>query len=203
MLKNIFVTKNYIEIWMKNMIDTKKRILEIAVKKKALEFGKFTLTSGAKSSYYFDGRKLTLDPEANYLISEIFLPIVIASGAQFIGGPTMGADPIVGSVISLSFQNKTPISGLIIRKETKSHGQQNLIEGNPVRGESVVIVDDTCSTGGSLIHSIDAVEKFGCSVNTVLCVLDRNMGGSDKIKASGYKFLSIFSTNSDGELNIN
>ena len=105
------------EIWMKKMIDKKKRILQIAVQKKALEFGEFTLTSGEKSSYYFDGRKLTLDPEANHLISEIFLPIVIASGSQFIGGPTMGADPIVGSVISLSFQNKTPISGLIIRKE--------------------------------------------------------------------------------------
>ena len=185
------------------MIDKKKRILEIAVQKKALEFGNFTLTSGETSSYYFDGTKLTLDREAIYLISEIFIPVVVASGAKFIGGPTVGADPIVGSMISLSFKNKTPISGLIIRKETKSHGQQNLIEGSPVRGESVIIVDDTCSTGGSLIHSIAAVEKLGCSVNTVLCILDRNMGGSDKIKASGYKFSSIFSTNSSGELNIN
>jgi len=185
------------------MIEKKKRILEIAIQKKALEFGEFTLTSGEKSSYYFDGRKLTLDPEANHLISEIFLSIIIASGSKFIGGPTMGADPIIGSVACLSFKNKTPVSGLIIRKETKSHGKQNLIEGTPIIGESVAIVDDTCSTGGSLIHSISAVEEFGCIVNMVLCVLDRNMGGSDKIKRSGYKFLSIFSTNPDGEVNIN
>lgn len=185
------------------MIEKKKRILEIAIQKKALEFGEFTLTSGEKSSYYFDGRKLTLDPEANHLISEIFLSIVIASGSKFIGGPTMGADPIVGSLVGLSFKNRTPVSGLIIRKETKLHGKQNLIEGIPRAGESVVIVDDTCSTGGSLIHSISVVEEFGCSVNMVLCVLDRNMGGSDKIRASGYKFLSLFSTNHDGELSIN
>ena len=73
MLKDIFVIRNYIEIWIKKMIDKKKRILEIAVQKKALEFGNFTLTSGETSSYYFDGRKLTLDPEASYLLSLIHI----------------------------------------------------------------------------------------------------------------------------------
>ncbi|MQG19015.1 MAG: orotate phosphoribosyltransferase [SAR202 cluster bacterium] len=185
------------------MLDKKKRIMEIAVNKKALEFGRFTLTSGQQSPYYFDGRKLTLDGEASNLIAEIFLPKIIDSGSEFIAGPTMGADPIIGSVLSLSFIKKTPLSGLIIRKEAKLHGKQNLIEGNPVPGKSVVVVDDTCSTGGSLIHSIEAVEKFGCKVSLVLCILDRNMGGSRKIQDAGHKFLSIFSTNQNGDLYIN
>ena len=173
------------------MGDRHVAILEAAKRLRALQFGEFTLSSGAKGTYYFDGRLLTLDPEGASLVARAFLPILIECGAEAIAGPTVGADPIVAAVALLSHLDGHPIPGLIVRKEAKHHGAGRMIEGPLVAGARVAVVDDACTSGASLFHAIDAVEDAGCKVVKVLCILDRLEGGSAEIRRRGYDFASL------------
>jgi len=177
-----------------------QKILEVAKRRKAITFGEIRLTSGEISRYYFDGRLITLDPEGAYYIARAFLPRLKKCGAEAIAGPTLGADPIISSIVVMSYTESDPIVGLIVRQKAKHHGSKNIIEG-PIRpGAAVAVVDDTCSTGGSLIHAIETIEAAGCRVVKVMCVLDRHMGGSDEIKKRGYDFLALLSADKEGRI---
>mgnify|MGYP001024962873 FL=1 len=178
--------------------DTAQAILELAKVKGALMFGEFKLSAGGTSSYYFDGRMITLDPEGANLISQVFIPVINRCGAEALAGPTLGADPIVSSIAALSFKEGTPIPGLIVRKEAKAHGGKRGIEGPLVEGSNVAVVDDTCSTGASLFLAIDAVEAAGCKVVKVLSILDRHQGGSEELKRRGYDFFTILEADAEG-----
>ncbi len=175
-------------------------ILELAKRNGALHFGEFKLSSGGTSSYYFDGRLVTLDPEGAYLVARAFLPILAECRAEAIAGPTVGADPIVSSVAVMSFKRGTPVSGLIVRMEPKRHGAGRMIEGNLQPGVAVAVVDDSCSTGGNLLHAIAAVEEAGCRVVKVMCILDRHQGGSDEIRRRGYDFVALLEADEDGNI---
>ena len=158
------------------------RLLDLALERGAIRYGDFTLSSGRKSTYYFDGRLLSLDPEGAYLLGHALLPLLTGAGVSAVGGPTLGADPIVAAVATASWQQGTPIPAFIVRKEAKGYGMGQMIEGPlPPAGASVAIVDDACTTGGSLFHAIDAAEAAGYRVGLVLAALDRNEGGSDAI----------------------
>ena len=138
------------------------RLLELALERGAIRYGDFTLSSGRKSSYYFDGRLLSLDPEGAYLLGHALLPLLTDAGVEAVGGPTLGADPIVTAVATASWQQGTPMPAFIVRKEAKGYGMGQMIEGPlPPAGASVAIVDDACTTGGSLFHAIDAAEEAG------------------------------------------
>ena len=179
-------------------VSDRDAILRAAKRLGALQFGDFTLTSGAKGTYYFDGRLLTLDPEGATLVARAFLPMLIDCGAEAIGGPTLGADPIVATVAMASHLQGHSIPGLIIRMKVKEHGTGRLIEGPLVKGSKVAVVDDACTRGGSLLHAIDAVEGAGCSVVKVLCILDRLEGGSAEIRRRGYDFASLLQPDGTG-----
>jgi nicotinate-nucleotide adenylyltransferase len=175
-------------------------ILELSKRSGALRFGEFTLSSGGTSSYYFDGRLVTLDPEGAYLVAEAFLPILAECRAEAIAGPTVGADPIVSSVAVMSFKRGTPVTGLIVRMEAKRHGKGRMIEGNLKPGAAVAVVDDSCSTGRSLLHAIATVEEVGGRVVKVMCILDRHQGGSDEIRRRGYNFVALLEADEDGNI---
>ena len=130
--------------------NTATRLLQLALEMGALRYGDFTLTSGKKSTYYFDGRLLSLHPEGAYLASQALLPLVRAAGAEAIGGPTLGADPIVAAVSMASHLESggAPVPAFIVRKEAKEHGMGNAVEGHMTGGSKVAVVDDTCTTGG-------------------------------------------------------
>ena len=180
---------------------TMARLLELALERSAIRYGDFTLSSGRKSTYYFDGRLLSLDPEGAHLIGKAMLPLLSDAGVAAIGGPTLGADPIVAAVAMASWQQGTPLPAFIVRKEAKEHGMAQLIEGPlPPPGTSVAIVDDACTTGGSLFHAIAAAEAAGCTVGLVMAVLDRNEGGSDTIRQRGYRFASLLAAGADGSI---
>ncbi len=181
-------------------MESANAILDVAQRTGALAFGEFTLSSGRTSSYYFDGRKLTLDPEGLYLVARALLPLVRAAGAEAIAGPTVGADPIVSAVAMLSHLDGEPVPGLIVRKEAKEHGMGQLIEGPLREGSSVAVVDDSCTMGGSLFHAVKAMEDAGCRVVKVLCVLDRREGGSDEIRRRGYDFATLLEADADGKI---
>ena len=178
-------------------------ILELAKARGALTFGEFKLSAGGTSSYYFDGRIITLDPEAGYHVARAILPILRQCRAQAIAGPTLGADPIVASVSVVSHLEGYPVPGLIVRMEAKGHGGQRIIEG-PLAdlGENarVAVVDDACTSGSSLMRAIAAVEAAGHQVVKVITLLDRNEGGSDEIRRRGYDFVALLEANDQGEI---
>ena len=177
-----------------------ERLLSLAVSSGALKYGDFTLSSGKKSKYYFDGRLLSLDPVGSRLIAEALLPVLQAAGVDAVGGPTLGADPIVAAIAVISGQQGRPMPGFIVRKEAKAHGTGQAIEGPLLPGTRVAIVDDTCTTGGSLFHAIEAAEAVGCEVVKVAAVLDRNEGGSEELRRRGYDFAALLRANQDGEV---
>ncbi len=177
------------------------RLLDLALERGAIRYGDFTLSSGRKSSYYFDGRLISLDPEGAYLLGHALLPLLTDAGVSAVGGPTLGADPIVAAVATASWQQGTPIPAFIVRKEAKGYGMAQMIEGPlPPPGTSVAIVDDACTTGGSLFHAIDAAEDAGYKVGLVLAALDRNEGGSDAIRDRGYPFAALLTAGEDGRI---
>ena len=177
-------------------------ILDLSKKLGALQFDEFQLTSGTPSSYYFDGRVVTLDPEGAYRVGRALLPLVVESGAQAVAGPAVAAVPIVTSIGVAGFLEGTPIHGLIVRSELKRHGTMNRIEGTVTPGTKVAVVDDTCSTGGSLLDAIEAVEESGCRVVKVMCILDRRMGGSDEIRHRGYDFTALLEATEAGDITL-
>jgi orotate phosphoribosyltransferase len=184
---------------MRNQLNTE--IKELAFEIGALLYGSFNLSAGGKkSSFYFDGRMLTLDPKGSYLVAKAILPLVASSGAEAIAGPTLGADPIVAAVSMLSHIEENQIPGLIVRNQPKSHGTQKLIEGNLTPGLKVAVVDDTCSSGKSIFHAVAALEKAECEITAIFSILDRNEGGSEEIKKQGYKFDSLLFATPEGEI---
>ena len=177
-----------------------EEIRQLALRLGALQFGEFHLSAGGVSPYYFDGRLLTLDPEGAHRVAKAFMPVVRASGAEAVAGPTLGADPIVGALVVMSYGAPAPVAGLLVRSGAKGHGTGRTVEGPVKPGARVVVLDDACSTGGSLLHAIEAVEKEECQVVKVLCILDRRQGGSDEIRRRGYDFAAILAANEQGEL---
>ena len=177
------------------------KILEKCKELDALKFGEFTLVSGAKSSYYFDGRLLTMSPEGSNLVAQALLPAIRASGAQAVGGPAVAAVPMVTGIAMLSGQDGgRPVPGFFVRPQAKDHGMGKLIEGPLPAGVPVAIVDDACSTAGSLYQAIDAAVAAGHEVVFVGCVLDRNQGGSERLRNDGYELFAVLTSNASGNV---
>ncbi len=179
-----------------------QRILQVARERRALTYGDYTLSSGQKSSYYFDGRRLTLDPEGSYLVGRAFWQLLDGADVQAIGGPTLGADPIVTAVALTSHLEGNSMAAFIVRKEAKTHGTGQLIEGPLEKGSRVAIVDDSCSTGGSLFHAVEAAEAAGCTVVKVLAILDRHQGGSVELRRLGYEFVCLLEASPEGKVGV-
>jgi nicotinate (nicotinamide) nucleotide adenylyltransferase len=182
--------------------DNGSRLLQVALERGALKYGEFTLVSGKKSSYYFDGRLLSLDPEGAHLIARAMLPILREAGAEAVGGLTLGADPMVAGIALASHLGGGPIPGFIVRKEAKAHGTRQGIEGPLEPGCSVAIIDDVCTSGGSLFQAIAAVEAAGCTVVKVLAILDRREGGSEEIRRLGYDFVALLQVTPEGKIEV-
>ena len=175
-------------------------LLRLALDVGALQFGEFKLTAGETTGFYFDGRLVTLDPEGSYRVASALYPRLIACGAGVVAGPAVAAVPMVASIATVSYLEGSPIVALIVRPEAKEHGTGRLIEGQLTPGAKVAVVDDTCSTGGSLLHAIEAVENAGCEVVKVLCILDRHQGGSDEIRRRGYDFEALLEADAEGNI---
>ena len=183
-------------------MSTVERLLELAELRGALKYGDFTLSSGQKSTYYFDGRLLSLDPEGAHLIARALLPLLRRAGAQAVGGPTMAAVPIVTAVALTSYleDEGTPMAAFAVRRDAKSHGTQQQLEGPLIPGSRVAIVDDACTTGGSLLDAIGAAEAVGCEVALVAVILDRHQGGSDELRRRGYEFVALLEASPEGRV---
>lgn len=175
-------------------------ILRLAKDKGALQFGEFLLSAGKRSNYYFDGRLVTLDPQGAQLVTAALLPVMYESGAEAIAGPAVAAVPMVAAITLSSQEHGRPVPGLIVRAQAKGHGTGRLIEGPLINGSRVAVVDDTCSTGASLFHAINALEAKQCRIVKVMCILDRKQGGSDELRSRGYDFMALLEADEQGEV---
>jgi orotate phosphoribosyltransferase len=132
----------------------------------------FLLVSGQYSDEYLDCKLALSQPAAMAVLGQVFLSR-IAVNAVAIGGLTMGSDPIAMSTSQVSFGTPKPLRWFTVRKEAKGHGQKKLVEGSVKPGESVVVVDDVCTTGGSTVKAIEAARDFGLNVAQVIVLVDR------------------------------
>ena len=185
-----------------NLKSIATRLYDRAMELDSLKFGDFTLSSGQKSTYYFDGRMLSTDPEGADLISQAFSIAIDDSGAEAFGGPTVAAVPIVGALALRSHLDGKKRTGFFVRPEQKEHGAGKQIEGNLQPGMKVAAFDDTVSTGGSLLAAIDAVQEFGCEVVLVMAILDRHQGGSDELARRGIPFFKLWESTPDGKVTV-
>lgn len=187
------------------MIGEREVLLEI-LKTLSYEEGEFILKSGKKSDFYIDARETALNPEGMYLTGAIMYNMVreIPEIAA-VGGVSVGADPLVCSVVLYAYGLKDNLAGFFIRKEPKGHGRNLWIEGakNLKKGMNVVILEDVVTTGGSSLKAIEVTEKEGYKVVGVIALLDRLDGGKEAIESKGYLFKSIYNLNDlrQGKLN--
>lgn len=170
-----------------------KRQLLGLLKKEAFKKGKFILSSGKESNFYLDGRIITMTPEGAYLVASIMMDMIKADGADALGGPTLGADPIVGAVAVLSHLNKVPLKTFIVRKAAKEHGTQRQIEGPALKQDDrVVLVDDVATTGKSLVEAKQVLDGMKIKVVKAIVIVDRNEGAKENLDSAGLKLESIF-----------
>ncbi|MCM8786274.1 MAG: orotate phosphoribosyltransferase [Candidatus Omnitrophica bacterium] len=169
-----------------------KEKLKNILLKKAVFLKEVVLSSGKKSNFYIDCRIVTLSPEGLYLVSKIIFEMIKNENIDAIGGLTLGADPIVSGVCLISYIEKNPINGFIVRNVKKEHGLEKIIEGNLKENWNVVIVDDVATTGSSILKAIEVVENYKCKVKKVICIVDREEGAKEEIEKKGYKLETIF-----------
>jgi orotate phosphoribosyltransferase len=145
-----------------------------------------------KSHYYINGKKTCCDPDGLYNLSRLILERIKPYKPDAIGGPTLGADPIVGAVTALSHIIGPTTPWFIVRKEPKGHGTQSQIEGADIAGKRVVIVEDVITTGGSVLKAIEVVQSLGCEVLDVIAIVDREQGGVEAFEKANISYSPIF-----------
>jgi orotate phosphoribosyltransferase len=174
-------------------INNLKSELLALLQKEAFKKGRFILSSGKESNYYLDGRIITMLPQGAYLTGTIMLEMFKKDKPDAFGGPTMGADPIVGAVAALSHINKIPLKTFIVRKAVKEHGTQRQVEGPALKaGDRVVLVDDVATSGKSLIESKAVLDAMGVVVLKAMVIVDRDEGARDNLKKVNCPLESIF-----------
>lgn len=152
----------------------------------------YTLSSGRKSRFYIDCKKVTLDAEGAFLVGRLLLDEIEDLDVDAVGGMTIGADPLAVATALLSSGTEHQVGAFIVRKEPKPHGDAPYIEGNLPRGSRVVVVDDVLTGGRSTIQTIQILREAGCQVAGVVVLVDRKEGGRERLEALGIPVRSLF-----------
>lgn len=154
----------------------------------ALQFGDFTLASGAKSKYYINIKKASTNPQVLYLISQLMAEEMQMKNIH----PDRIAGVVLGSVpLAAALSMATGIPYVMVRKEKKDHGTGQLIEGDLREGDEVMVVEDVITTAGSSIKAIETLREAGASVKTVMSVIDREGGGRENLSAANISLISL------------
>ncbi len=150
--------------------------------------GRVTLASGKEADYYVDLRRVTLDGAAAPLVGEVMTDLVADWRFDAVGGLTLGADPVAVAMLHHAAHTGGRLDAFVVRKESKSHGLQRRIEGTEVAGRKVLVVEDTSTTGGSVMTAVDAVREAGAEVVGVAVIVDRSTGARELIEAAGIPY---------------
>ncbi len=169
---------------------TSQTLLKDEIIKKAVVHGKVILSSGKEADYYVDLRRITLDHVAAPLVGEVMLDLVKDLDFDAVGGLTLGADPVATAMMHVAAKNGRALDSFVVRKEGKAHGLQRRIEGPDVAGKRVLAVEDTSTTGGSVLTAVEALKEAGAIVVGVAVIVER--GAKDAIEAAGYKYYAAY-----------
>lgn len=150
--------------------------------------GRVTLASGKEADYYVDLRRVTLDGFAAPLVGQVMTDLVADWDFEAVGGLTLGADPVAVAMLHHAAHAGGRLDAFVVRKESKAHGLQRRIEGTGVAGRRVLVVEDTSTTGGSVMTAVDAVREAGGEVVGVAVIVDRNTGARERIEAAGVPY---------------
>jgi orotate phosphoribosyltransferase len=160
------------------------------IRELAVVYGKVTLASGIQADYYVDLRRVTLDGQAAPIIGRVMRDLVADWEFEAVGGLTLGADPVAGAMLHAAAAAGERLDAFIVRKSEKAHGLQRRIEGPEVFGRPVVAVEDTSTTGNSVLTAVDALREAGAEVVGVAVIVDRDTGARERVEAAGlpYRF---------------
>ena len=172
------------------MNNEKKKLIDLLKAEEVVKFGKFTLASGKESDYYVNMKMAITNPEILKQVAKIVSNEIAEDKIDKIAGPALGAVPIATAI---SLESSTPM--LMIRKAKKGYGTAKLIEGELVEGDSVVVVEDVTTTGGSLIKAINAIKDNGGIVKKAIVVVDRDEGAVLNLKKEGIALEPLISIN--------
>ena len=155
--------------------------------------GRVTLASGIEADYYVDLRRVTLDHRAAPLIGRLLRELTADWAYSAVGGLTLGADPVADAVLhaAATEPDRPGVDAFVVRKETKQHGMQRLIEGPDIAGRDVLVVEDTSTTGSSVLTAVHAVRAGGARVVGVATVVDRDTGARENIEAEGVPYRAL------------
>ena len=168
-----------------------KEKLKNQIKNKAVVHGKVILSSGKEANYYVDLRRVTLDSEAAPLVGEVMLELTKDFDYEAVGGLTLGADPVATAMMHSASKNGRKLNSFVVRKSEKAHGLQRRIEGPDIKGKKVLAVEDTSTTGGSVLTAVEALKAEGAIVVAVAVIVER--GAKVAVESVGLPYLSAYS----------
>lgn len=180
------------------MNPTPRERLAALVRELAVVHGRVTLASGREADYYVDLRRATLHHEAAPLIGHLLLDLLEEAGlgpgeVDAVGGLTLGADPVAAALLHAAASRGLALDAFVVRKEGKAHGLQRRIEGPDVAGRRVVAVEDTSTTGGSVLTAVEALREAGADVRGVAVIVDRDTGAREAVEAAGLPYHAVLS----------
>jgi orotate phosphoribosyltransferase len=163
--------------------------LKEEILKKAIVHGKVILSSGKEADYYVDLRRITLDATAAPLVGEVMLDLTKDLDFDAVGGLTLGADPVATAMMHVAAQKGRKLDAFVVRKSEKAHGLQRRIEGPDVKGRRVLAVEDTSTTGGSVLTAVEALKEAGAIVVGVAVIVERGAGQNVRDTGLNYRYL--------------
>jgi orotate phosphoribosyltransferase len=158
---------------------------------KAVVHGRVILSSGREADYYVDLRRVTLDAQAAPLIGRVMLDLTSEWDYEATGGLTLGADPVATAMLHAAADRGESLDAFVVRKEGKAHGLQRRIEGPDVAGRRVLAVEDTSTTGSSVMAAVEALREAGAEVVGVAVIVDR--GAGDAVREAGLDYRAAYS----------
>lgn len=159
---------------------------------KAVIHGRVVLSSGREADYYVDLRRITLDGVAAPLVGEVMLDLTQGLDYVAAGGLTLGADPVAAAMLHAAAARGRTLDAFVVRKAEKQHGLQRRIEGPDVSGRRVLAVEDTSTTGGSVLAAVEALRDAGAEVVAVAVIVDRDTGARQRIQDAGLPYLAAY-----------
>jgi orotate phosphoribosyltransferase len=171
--------------------DATSRLIALIREHALIEGGDFQLASGARASTYIDLRRVTMHPAGADLLADMLFERCKTADAVAVGGMATAAIPPVACVVLRSQERGHPLRGFYVRDQAKTRGTQRQIEGQLSRGDRVVLIEDTMTSGRSTMTAVEAVRAEGCTVARVITVVDRQQGGADLYAAEGIPFEAL------------
>ncbi|HVQ87353.1 MAG TPA: orotate phosphoribosyltransferase [Actinomycetes bacterium] len=165
--------------------------LRAQIQAKAVVHGEVVLSSGKKADYYVDLRRITLDGEAAPLVGSVLLDLTADLDYEAVGGLTLGADPVAAAMLHAAAARGQSLDAFVVRKSEKQHGLQRRVEGPDVKGRRVLAVEDTSTTGGSVLTAVEALREAGADIAAVVVIVDRGAGA--RIQEAGLEYRSAYS----------